>query len=91
MTIGCTIREAQERMGAREVEIWARYRAKNGPLSPIRAYDRPAAVICSTLAAVFGNKANLEDFMPFGREEKVIDNNALIKALVSAGKARVAR
>jgi len=50
--------------------MWQAYMEKNGPLSPMRKYDRPAALVARTLNRVHGGDAEMIDYMPFPKEEE---------------------
>ena len=54
----------------REFMMWLTYRKKNGPMNDIRRFDRPAALVSLILSRIHGGKAEMEDFLPFGRKEK---------------------
>src|ERR1700753_2532030 len=69
LSLGCTIAELQKKMSIKELNLWRAYRAKYGPLNPVRKYDRPAALICASMSAALGGNAKIMDFMPFGRDE----------------------
>lgn len=54
-------------MSYAEMQTYRAYTEKNGPLSVLRMYDRPAAVIAYMLARVNGNDVKFSDYMPFGK------------------------
>ena len=68
LRLGGTVAELKHRMSSAEFGRWIKYRNRNGAMDDRRAYDRPAAIIASTVAQVFGGKATAEDFMPFKRQ-----------------------
>ena len=57
-------------MSNAEFGRWIKYRNRHGAMDDKRMFDRPAAVIASTLAQVFGGKATAEDFMPYKPQEE---------------------
>ncbi len=75
LALGGTVGELQSRMGVDEYELWLKYRHKYGPLNPVRKYDEGLAIVASQINRAFGGKATPLDFMPYGKEEQVIDLN----------------
>lgn len=77
-------------MGVAEFGVWLAYRKKFGPMNDVRRYDRPAALISFMASRLMGNKPEMDDFMPFGKEEKEADLVDIIKAFggVKIGKPR---
>lgn len=57
-------------MSLTEVRIWAAYRKKYGPMSDVRRFDRPAALVGSILSHANGGKLKMGDLMPWGKDEK---------------------
>lgn len=57
-------------MSSAEFGRWIKYRNRHGAMDDKRIADRPAAVIASTIAQVFGGKATAEDFMPYKPQEE---------------------
>lgn len=57
-------------MSNAEFGRWIKYRSRHGAMDDKRTSDRPAAVIASTIAQVFGGKATAEDFMPYKPQEE---------------------
>ena len=55
-------------MSLREVLVWSAYRMKYGPMNDVRRHDRPAALLASLLSHAHGGKAEMKEFMPFGKE-----------------------
>jgi len=90
MILGGTIRELQSRMTMKEVSIWLSYRAKYGPPNDVRRYDRPAALAAYMANRVAGGKAEMIDFMPFGKDEKQAEIGDIIEAFggIKVGKPR---
>lgn len=73
MRLGGTVAELKHRMSWAEFGRWIKYRNRHGAMDDKRMFDRPAAVIASTIAQVNGGKAKEEDFMPkFKEEDEVI-------------------
>lgn len=80
-------------MGYREYILWTKYRKKYGPLSPIRMYDRGAAIISATINNAHGGKAKPEDYIPYGKdtsEDIEVDISQYIQA-VFGGKVKIGR
>ena len=78
-------------MGYREYILWTKYRKKYGPLSPVRLYDRGAAIIASTINNAHGGKAKPEDYIPYGKdEEKEVDISQYIQAAFG-GKVKIGK
>ena len=72
--------------------MWCAYRNKYGPLNPVRMYDQGAALISSQINNAHGGKAKATDFMPYGKEpEPDFDEDGLVAALMSTGRARMGR
>ncbi len=69
MRLGGTVSELKHRMSSAEFGRWIDYRSKHGPMDDKRLFDRPAAVIASTVAQVNGGKATEQDFMPYKQKE----------------------
>lgn len=68
------------------------YRAKYGPLSPVRMYDQGLALVASQINNAHGGKAKATDFMPYGKDpEPDIEEGDFIAALMATGKARMGR
>ncbi len=90
MVLGGTIAELQARMPLREVHVWLAYRNKYGPMSDVRRFDRPAALIASLISRAHGGKAELRDFMPFGIDQDAVSMDEIIAAFgeVKIGKRR---
>jgi hypothetical protein len=91
MALGGTITELQARMPITEVRLWMAYRKKYGPMNNVRKYDRPAALISSILSRIYGGKAKIADFLPFGQTEAEKLVNELVAELgpgVAIGKRR---
>ena len=92
MTIGCTIREAQQRISTKEFDVWIRYRQKFGPMNPVRRYDVGPAMIASMIARTHGQRVSALDLIQYGKEpeiEEEVDEDGFIAAL--AGKAKHGR
>lgn len=92
MTIGCTIREAQERISVREFNVWIRYRTKYGPMNPVRRYDMGPAIVASMISRVNGRRASALDFLPYGKDPEPdvdVDEDGFLAAL--AGRAKDGR
>ena len=70
LRLGGTVSELKHRMSAAEFSRWINYRNRHGAMDDRRTVDRPAAVVASTIAQVFGGKAQVEDFMPYKPEEE---------------------
>ena len=60
-----TVDELKRRMTQREFMDWSAYVAEYGELSPMRMYDRPAALIAYTAQALKGGSRTLADYMPW--------------------------
>lgn len=78
-------------MTVSEVALWAAYFKKFGPLNAVRMYDRPAALLAYVASRAVGGKSTMQDFMPFGREEKEATFDDLVDILVGdkkGGKSR---
>lgn len=73
LALGMTVEELGLRMSQREFAQWAAYVEVYGSLSPVRMYDRPAALVSHMLSAVNGGKSPLSDFMPWPKQETEID------------------
>ena len=57
-----------------DVQMVLAYTAKNGPLSPMRMYDKPAALIAFLLSKSMGNDPKSPyDFMPFQQSRDTIN------------------
>lgn len=65
MVLGGTVGELRKRMSHVEFKSWLAYRAKWGPLDPVRRYDRPAALVAHLIAATNGGKGKMQDMMPW--------------------------
>jgi hypothetical protein len=70
LRLGGTVAELKHRMSWAEFGRWIKYRNRYGAMDDRRTVDRPAAVIASTLAQVFGGKATAEDFMPYKPQDE---------------------
>lgn len=73
MTLGGTITELQSRMSVNEFKVWVAYRSKYGPMSDVRRYDAPGAIIASLISQAHGGKAKPKDFMPYGQREEATE------------------
>jgi hypothetical protein len=69
LRLGGTVSDLKHRMSNAEFGRWINYRNRHGAMDDKRTSDRPAAVIASTIAQVFGGKATSEDFMPYKRKD----------------------
>lgn len=65
MMTGRSISEVQATISHSEFQMWLRYRAKWGPMNPIRLYDAGPAMICSIIKNALGGKTKAADFMPY--------------------------
>lgn len=71
MALGGTVGELQQRMSLAEYYQWVRYRNKNGQMNDVRRFDRPAALLAHLITCVASkNPKKINDFLPFGVEEK---------------------
>lgn len=68
-------------MSLSEVRIWAAYRKKYGPMSDVRRYDRPAALLGSILSHAHGGKTKMSELMPWGKEEREPSIDDIIGAI----------
>ncbi len=59
-------------------------------MNDVRRFDRPAALLSYIVQKIMGGKNRMEDFMPFGKEEKDASLEDIISALggVNRGKPR---
>lgn len=56
-----------------DVQMLRMYTDKHGPLSPMRMYDRPAALIAYLISKTSGNDPkSIADFMPFEQPRDTI-------------------
>lgn len=79
-------------MGYREYVLWTKYRRKYGPLSPVRLYDRGAAIIASTINNAHGGKAKPEDYIPYGKDEvEEFNPDIEIQKLISGGGVKIGK
>lgn len=85
--------EIQNTVSSRELNLWSRYRAKNGPLDPIRKYDAGAALITSMIANTNGGKTKPRDFMPYSSDpdEKIVGADEFVNLLKLNTRTEVAR
>lgn len=77
-------------MGYREYVLWVKYRKKYGPLSPVRMYDRSAAIIAATINNAHGGKAKPEDYIPYGKDVEEVDISQYIQSAFG-GKVRIGK
>lgn len=56
-------------MSMAEINVWTAYRKKYGPMNDVRRHDRPAALLAHIITSVYGGKAKIKDFLPFGVKE----------------------
>ena len=56
-------------MSSAEFVRWIEYRQRNGAMDDRRTHDRPAALVATVVAKVFGGKAQMEDFMPYKQQQ----------------------
>lgn len=77
--------ELQARITYKEFELWLQYRAKYGPLNPVRRYDHGAALVASQINNAHGGKARPVDFMPYGKEDEPLSINEFIAATFGNG------
>lgn len=64
-----TVEELRQRMSQREFMDWSAYVAEFGELSPMRMYDRPAALVAYTAQAIQGGSRTMADYMPWPNED----------------------
>lgn len=92
MMMGKSLYEIQSQLSSRELNVWALYRKKYGPLSPVRMYDQGSALVASQINNAHGGKAKPNDFIFYGKEPEVeIDNTSMIDLLMKTGRARMGR
>lgn len=95
ITLGYTVAELQQKITWGEYILWLEYRAKYGPLNPIRMFDQGAAILAAQVNNAIGGKAKPEDFIFYGKTDKdevTADTSldAFVKSLggVKIGKRR---
>lgn len=94
LSLGSTIAELQDKMTSREFNTWLSYRAKYGPLNPVRMYDQMGAIVASTVYNAHAKKPSKPtDFMPYHKAkdndgDEVVDAEQFIKILELSGAKR---
>jgi hypothetical protein len=89
MTLGYMVSELQERMTLTEVDLWAAYRRKHGPLSPERKFDLGSAMTAATIVRVNGGKLNTTDFLPYRRVAEEQEEELTLEKLSEAFGGRM--
>lgn len=72
-----------------EFILWSQYRAKYGPLNPVRMYDRGFAIVASQVNRSVGGKAVPNDFISYGKDVEPdieVDEEGFIAAIGSRAK-----
>lgn len=90
-----TIGDVVTKISSRELDLWAKYRAKYGPLNPIRKYDQGNAIVAAAINNAHGGKASAKDFMPYLTKDKesdiVVDADTFMEMLGKNEKSKVVR
>lgn len=81
-------------MSRSEFSLWCRYRAKYGPMNPVRMFDQSGAFVAAQVNNAHGGKATPKDFMPHYKEheqqevsiQEFVDK--VLKGAVKIGKRR---
>lgn len=65
-----------------DVMLYRAYFLRHGPVSPVRMYDRPAALIAYLISKAHGGKPHgITDFMPFNTPPEASDLDVLARYL----------
>lgn len=83
--LGGTVGDLKRRMSNVEFRGWIAYRDKWGPLSVVRRYDRPAALVAHLVSASNGGKGKMRDMMPYPVERVLSEAEQFARELMGHG------